>query len=165
MNVFNSAAENSIIFSTQWDFWLSSSFYQQYVKNIRPDIVVIDKELLRKTWYMNHIEKHYPDVYEKSRPEFEAYLTELKKFEKNPDRYTKPASETDRQDLMRIQSTFISLLNSLVDKNYNDRKFYTTYEVEQDKNERFGKDYARVPEGMLFYIQKKKDILIIPVRN
>lgn len=156
MNVFKSAAENSIIFSTQWDFWISSSFYQQYVKNIRPDIIVIDKELLRKSWYMKHLEKHYPDLYNKSRNEFEIYLNELLKFEKNPDRYTKPVTETDRQDLVKIQTAFLNLLNSIVDKNYGERNIYTTFEIEQEKNERFGKDYLRIPEGLLVKYSKEK---------
>jgi len=154
MNVFKSAQQNSIIFSTQWDFWVSSSIYQQYVKNIRPDLVIIDKELMRKSWYMHHLKIHYPDIYDKSKIEFEIYLTELLKFEKNPERYTSPKTETDRQDLSKIQSSFINLLNSIVDKNYNERKIYTTYEIEQDKNERFGKDYTRLPQGLLINYSK-----------
>lgn len=156
LDVFKSASENAIIFSTQWDFWISSSFYQQFVKNIRPDIVVIDKELLRKTWYMHHIELIYPEIYENSKTEFEVYLTELIKFEKNPDRYTKPVTDTDRQDLVRIQTTFINLLNSIVDKNYDTRGIYTTFEIEQEKAEKFGKDYNRVPEGLLIKLSKEK---------
>ena len=156
MNIFRSASENSIIFSSQWDFWISSSFYQQYVKNIRPDIAVIDKELMRKSWYMNHIQKQYPDIYNKSRTEFETYLNELLKFEKNPERYTKPVTESDRQDLSKIQNSFLNLLNSIVDKNYGERNIYTTFEIEQEKNERFGKDYVRVPEGLLIKYSKEK---------
>ena len=156
LNVFESASEGAVIFSTQWDFWISSSFYQQFVKNIRPDIVVIDKELLRKTWYMNHIEVVYPEIYKNSQIEFEAYTKELIKFEANPDRYTKPGSETDRQDLIRIQTTFLNLLNSLVDRNYDTRGIYTTFEIEQEKAEKFGRDYNRVPEGLLIKLTKEK---------
>lgn len=162
MNVFKSAPQNSIILSTQWDFWLSSSIYQQYVKNIRKDLVIIDKELLRKSWYMNHIKNHYPDVYEKSKNEFELYLTELLKFENNTNRYTNPKSETDRQDLMKIQTSFLNLLNSIPDKNYNDRNFFTTFEIEQEKNERFGKDYTRIPQGLLIKYSKSKTYEDIP---
>lgn len=159
MNIFKSAPENSIILSMQWDFWVSSSIYQQYVKKIRPDLAVIDKELMRKTWYMEHIKKHFPDIYEKSKAEFEAYTTELTKFEQNSTRYTKPANETDRQDLAKIQTAFMNLLNSIVDKNYGQRNFYTTYEIEQDKNERFGKDYVRIPEGLLLRYTKEMEFI------
>lgn len=156
MNVFNSAEPNSIIFSTQWDFWISSSMYQQFVKNIRPDLVVIDKELLRKSWYMHYLQQHYPEVYERSRPEFEAYLAELIKFEQNTARYTNPQSESDRKDLQKIQTAFSNLLNSIVEKNIDDRNFYTTFEIESDKNEKFGKDYMKIPVGVLIKYSKQK---------
>lgn len=157
MNVFKSAPENSIIFSSQWDFWVSSSIYQQYVKNIRKDLVIIDKELMRKSWYIRHIKNHFPDVYEKSKYEFEAYLNELLKFEKNSDRYTAPKTEADRQDLFKIQNTFLNLLNSILDKNSGERNFYVTHEIEQEKNERFGKDYNRIPQGLLIKYSREKD--------
>ncbi|MBL8007701.1 MAG: DUF2723 domain-containing protein [Ignavibacteria bacterium] len=157
LNVFKSAPQNSVIFSTQWDFWVSSSIYQQYVKNIRPDLVIIDKELLRKSWYIHHIKIHYPEIYEKSKSEFEAYKNELLKFEENNTRYTSPKSETDRQDLVKIQTSFVNLLNSILDKNYGERNFFTTFEIEQDKNEKFGKDYIRIPQGLLIRYDKNRD--------
>ena len=155
-NVFKSAEQNAIIMSTQWDFWISSSIYQQFVRNIRPDIAVIDKELLRKSWYFDYLKKHYPDICEKSKAEIDSYLSELLKFEKNTDRYTSPKTEADRQDLMKIQSSFTALLNSFVDKNYPERTFYTTLEIEQDKNEKFGKEYSRIPQGLLFRYTRDK---------
>jgi len=158
-NIFNSADQNSIIFSTQWDFWISSSLYYQLIKNVRPDIIVIDKELLRKSWYMHYLETHYPDFYNRSRAEFDAYLAELLKFEKNTDRYTQPKNETDRQDLQKIQNTFMNLQNSFVDKNIEDHSFYTTYEIEQATSEKFGKDYKRVPQGVLIRYSKDKEFV------
>lgn len=153
-NIFKSAAQNSIIVSTQWDFWVSASFYFQYVNNYRPDVAVIDKELMRKTWYIKHLNDHYPEIYSRSKQEFEAYKVELQKFEKFTDSYTSPKSESDRQNLIAIQTTFINLLNSIVSKNYGDHSFYTTLEVEDDKNERFAKEYTRIPEGLLFKFTK-----------
>lgn len=147
-NVFASAPQNSIIVSTQWDFWLSASIYFQYIENIRKDLVIIDKELLRKTWYITHIKQHYPEIYQNSKTEFDVYLTELVKFEKYPERYTKPVSESDRQDINRIQFAFKDLLTSLVEKNPN-RNFYTTFEVEAAKQELFATNYQKIPEGLL----------------
>jgi hypothetical protein len=147
-NVFNSAPQNSIIMSTQWDFWVSASIYFQYVEGIRKDLVIIDKELLRKSWYIPHIKEHYPEVYKNSQAEFEAYFIELQKFEKFTDRYTKPTTEGDRMNLVRIQSTFKDLMTSFVEKN-PERNFFTTFEVESSKEERFANSYLRIPEGML----------------
>ena len=140
--------------STQWDFWVSASFYFQYVYNYRPDVAVIDKELMRKSWYLKHLKDHYPDIYERSKKEFETYKAELLKFEKYTDNYTKPKTEADKQNLMAIQSAFLNLLNSIVAKNYDDHSFYTTFEIEEEKIEKFAKDYSRIPEGMLFKLTK-----------
>lgn len=156
-NVFKSARANSIIMSTQWDFWVSASFYYQYVFNYRPDVVVIDKELMRKSWYLKHLKDHYPVIYDRSKQEFEAYKVELLKFEKFTDNYTKPKNEADKQNLIAIQTTFMNLLTSIVTKNAGDHSFYTTTEVEDDKNERILKDYARIPEGMLYRYTPKME--------
>jgi len=157
MNVFNSARTNSIIMSTQWDFWVSASFYYQFVKGMRPDIIVIDKELLRKSWYLRHIRIHYAELYAKCRNEFELYETELLKFEKYTSNYTQPKTEGDKQNLMKIQTTFSNLLNSIISKNIDIYSFYTTSEVEQEKIEKFGKEYNRIPEGLLIRYTKDKD--------
>ncbi|HRE41572.1 MAG TPA: DUF2723 domain-containing protein [Ignavibacteria bacterium] len=154
MNVFASAEQNAIIMSTQWDFWVSASFYYQYIKNIRPDIIVIDKELLRRSWYLIHIKKHFPDVYNNCKFEFDTYAYELDKFEKFTNRYTNPSTEADRQDLMKIQKAFSDLLNAIPEKN-QDRPFYTTYEIEQGApQEKFGENFNRIPQGMLFRYSK-----------
>mgnify|MGYP002863695691 CR=1 FL=1 len=155
-NVFNSARQKSIIMSTQWDFWVSASFYVQFVHNFRPDVVVIDKELMRKSWYLKHLRDHYPELYNRSNQEFEAYSKELYKFEKFTDNYTKPKNEADKQNLILIQSAFMNLLNSIVTKN-PDYAFYTTSEIEEEKNEKMMKDYARIPEGLLFRYAPKME--------
>ena len=157
MNVLASAKQNSIIISSQWDFWLSSAWYFQFIKGMRPDVSIIDKELLRRSWYLRHIKIHYPELYERSQTEFETYNTELLKFENETPRYIKPQNELDKQDLVKINSAFINLLNSIVDKNYNDKSIYTTNEIEQSKQEIFSKEYLRIPEGVLLHYTKNKN--------
>ncbi len=155
-NIFNSAPQNSIIVSHQWDFWVSASLYFQYVENIRKDLTVIDKELLRKSWYVIYLHKHYPEMYSRSEAEFTVYYNELLNFEKNSDRYSNPKTEADKQDVMKIQKAFSDILTSIVVKN-PERNFYTTYEIEQEKQERFANDYGRIPEGLLFKYTKKTE--------
>lgn len=157
-NVFNSARPNSIIMSTQWDFWVSASWYYQTIKGVRPDVFVVDKELFRRGWYLRHIKVHYPDFYTRIKTEFDAYETELIKFEKFTDRYLQPKSESDRKELEKIQIAFFHFLNAIVDKN-QDKNFYTTYEIEDTKAaiEKFGKDYIRIPEGLLIKYSKSAE--------
>lgn len=153
-NVFKSAKPNALILSSQWDFFVAASFYFQNIKGERPDITIIDKELLRRSWYIRHIQIHFPEIYERSRAEFEAYYIELLKFEKETSRYTNPKTDFDRSESAKINSAFLSLLNSLIDKNYTDRPIYTTFEIENIQAEKFAKEYVRIPEGVILRVFK-----------
>ena len=62
--VLNSTEKNSIIFSYQWDYLVSPSYYIQFVENFRKDVCVIDKELLRRSWFYSQLKRNHPDVWE-----------------------------------------------------------------------------------------------------
>jgi hypothetical protein len=51
------------------------------VKKIRPDLVIIDRELLRRSWYYTYIQRHYPEIYNNSKAEIDRFLPDLDKFE------------------------------------------------------------------------------------
>ncbi len=144
MNVFKNAEPNSIIISSQWDFWVSASWYYHFVKNIRPDIVVIDKELLRRSWYFKFLENNYPEVYNNSKAEIERFLPELYKFEHN--------IPYDTKSIMKL---FEEMMTSFVKNNPN-RRSYITWEIEQNKNEPFAQDFVRIPDGLLFRMVQKE---------
>lgn len=148
MNVFKSAPENSIIFTS-----FTPSFYFQLVKGIRPDLTVINGELLVSNWYINHIKDVYTDVYEKSRKEFETYESHITELQNNKESYTNPKTEVERQKISNLQNSFDKLMRSIIDANIGERQFFTTYEIEQGdalafKND-FSKDYYRAPHGLL----------------
>lgn len=143
MNIFKNAEPNSIIISSQWDFWVSASWYYKYVKKIRPDIVVIDRELLRRSWYLLFIQRNYPEVYNNCKDDIERFLVELDKFEHNIP-----------YDQKVIQKAFEDMMTSFV-KNNPTRKVYTTWDIEQNQNEAFARDYQRIPDGMMFRLVSK----------
>ena len=147
MNIFANAEPNSIIISSQWDFWVSASWYFHFVKNIRPDIVVIDKELLRRSWYLKFLEKNYPEVYNNARAEVERFLPELYKFEHD--------IPYDQRSIMKL---FEEMMTAFVKNNPN-RRAYTTWEIEQNKNEPFAQDFARVPDGLMFRLVPKDKVV------
>lgn len=145
MNVFKNAEPNCIIISSQWDFWVSASWYYHFVKNIRPDITVIDKELLRRSWYYVFLEKNFPGVYKNSKAEIDRFLPELYKFEHD--------IPYDQRTIMKL---FEELMTSFV-KNNPERRCYTTWEIEQSKNEPFAQDFMRLPDGLMFRLVPKKN--------
>lgn len=153
MNVFKNAEPNSIVISSQWDFWVSASWYYQFVKKIRPDLVIIDKELLRRSWYFKYLENNYPEVFNNSRAEIERFLPELYKFEHD--------IPYDTRNIMRL---FEEMMTSFVKNNPN-RRSYITWEIEQNKNEPFAQDYLRLPDGLLFRLVPKNEFVNNTVKD
>ena len=78
--ILNSVPENSIIFSYQWDYFISASYYFQKVENFRKDVIVVDKELLRRSWYYHQLETNYPGLLKGVRPVVDQFLEALKPF-------------------------------------------------------------------------------------
>jgi len=173
-NIYKSVPENSLIITTQWNYIVSPSLYYRFVKNERPDLTVINKEQLSEEWYINFVKNHYPVLFDKSKTEFDLYLIELAKFESNNSTYTNPRTDADNEQILKFQNVFRNLMNSIVDKNYPDKNIFTTYEVEEDKQGAFAKEYLRIPHGLLFKISKEKEyvdfkdpefVFIVPAKN
>lgn len=138
-NMFDSIEPNGIIISYQWDYFVSASYYYQFVEKYRPDVAVIDKELLRRSWYFNQLQVKYPWLIEKSKNEIDAFLVELNKFEHNlPYTYE------------MIEGKFKDVLKSFIERNYNERTIYVTPEIETQYTEGF----QRVPSGLCFQLVK-----------
>lgn len=81
--ILNSVPENSLILSYQWDYWVSASYYFRLVENYRRDVTVIDKELLRRSWYYHQLETDYPGILDSMKTDVKGFLKALQPFERN----------------------------------------------------------------------------------
>lgn len=134
MNLLRNLPPNAVVISYQWDYFVAASYYYQHVKGIRPDVTVIDKELLRRSWYFLQLERMYPTVIERSHQEIRLFLTELDRFEKGLP-----------YDYAMIEGRYAQLLRSFIEKN-NDRAVFITPEIEPE----YTQGYFRIPEGLVF---------------
>lgn len=125
MNMLRNLPPNAIIFSTQWDFWVSGDFYYQLVEHVRPDVLVIDKAMLRdRPWYYAELEKRAPEVFRRVKPEEQAFLKLLWAFDKG--------DPLNQDALAPAYERFIS---TLVERNL-DRPIFVTQEM-LDENDDF----------------------------
>ncbi len=138
-NMFRSLEPNALVISYQWDYFVSASYYYQNIRRVRPDVTVIDKELLRRSWYLEQIRIDHPDIYEASRPEIEVFLAELWKFEHDVP-----------YDPAAIEAAYNGMINSFIDRSWPRRPVYLTIEIEQQ----FAPGYIRVPEGLAFRLYR-----------
>lgn len=143
--VTESAEQEAIIISAQWDFWVSAFWYKDKIEGKRQDITLIEKELLRRTWYVNSLEKWYPDIQKQCSTEIELYQEQLEKFESSLP-----------YDARLIQSRFVNMINAMIDQNYGKRPIYLTFDILQTDPD-IAKNYVKVPEGFLVRLSKTDD--------
>jgi hypothetical protein len=151
-NLFNSASENSIVITNY-----NPTYYFQYVKKIRPDIIFINRDYMYNKWYLNSIIETYPEVLKESRSQFEAYSIELDKLHKNKARYLSPKTQADNQDILNFQTALRNLLNSIIENNLKERNVYTTLEIDEVNDEKFAVPFIKTPNGVLLRLSKEKD--------
>jgi hypothetical protein len=136
-----SAPDSAIVMTTNWDIY-SPAFYLRHINHERPDLCMIDKELLRRTWYFQSLQQEYPWLVERSKPEIETYLRFLDQFEHGTLR-----------DVKGIQDAYISMINSFVTRN-PERRSFITFDDRTDNDARsILPARQRVARGLLYELR------------
>lgn len=142
MNTLASADSNATIITDWWDCY-APIFYLQHVEGVRPDVCIIDKELVRRSWYFKYLEKRYPWLVARSRAEKERFLEQLRRFEHN-----------QPYDPMAIQESYVALLRSFL-LNSPERPSYTTFPPMSNHDARqILAGFNLVPVGILFQLRE-----------
>lgn len=132
-SVLNTVPENSIIFSYQWDYFISASYYYQFVEDYRRDVTVIDKELLRRSWYYNQINNQHPEVLSGVKNEIDQFLIALKPFERD-----------EKFDPNRLENLYKLIMTNLIRTNIKERDYFIAPELVEQEMKR---GEFKLPEG------------------
>jgi len=132
--------KNSVIISAQWDFLCSGFLYKQIVEGYRPDIIMVEKELLRRTWYPSQLKRQYPFL-QKINPQLNTFLQELTLFE-----------QERSYSAEILQTRYEEVLNAIIDSSLAYRKpvYITTEVLQQESN--IAQQYAKIPQGLAFRV-------------
>jgi len=126
VNMLNNLPKDALILSQQWDFWLAGSFYLQAVENVRPDVLVIDPELLRCSWYIKQLQHSHPQFMAMVQPEIDRFMKPLSQFEAE-----EPYNPAE------IEAAYVGLLRAMIDKSMAHRPVLVTGEVRTDVSARW----------------------------
>ncbi|MEO0125779.1 MAG: DUF2723 domain-containing protein [candidate division WOR-3 bacterium] len=140
-NAFISAPDSSIILTNWWDFY-APSLYLQHIKGERKDLIIIDKELLRRSWYYDYLKKVYPELLKKSERELAEFLPYLHQFEYG-----------NLKDNLGIQEAFIRLIRSFLEKSPKRRHFFLFLPSFDHDLPFILKGKKVIPYGILFEIR------------
>lgn len=151
-SLISSTQKKSIILSYQWDFFISAFNYFQNVEGFRKDVIIIDKELLRRSWYFNQLERNHPELLSGVKNEVKMFLDALQPFER---------SETYNSQL--LESLYRQIMTKLVTTNIDKYNIYLAPEMvdnEMQKGEfTLPQDYYLVPDLFLFKVVKTKEYI------
>lgn len=146
-NMVNAMEKNAIVFSAQWDYFVAPFMYLQLIEGLRHDIVIVEKELLRRTWYPLQFKKWHPEIYSKSEREFKEFEKILESFESDL-----PYSPEE------IQMKFENVFESIIRHNINNRPIYLTMDVLQSESKFFDR-YIVKPQGFALRVQLKDSVI------
>jgi hypothetical protein len=137
-SILEAAEEGGIVISYQWDYFVSASYYLQLVEGVRPDVAVVDKELIRRSWYIGYLRQRYPMLLAGLDREVGEYLRELSKFESGAP-----------YDPRVIEFRYAALIAGIISRHEPGRAVYVTPEIEPE----YTPGYRRVPHGLAFRLR------------
>lgn len=143
--LMNSVSENAVIFSYQWDFFISASYYYQFVEDYRTDVRIVDKELLRRSWYYNQLNNYDPILLDGVKNEVDQFLIALQPFERG-----------ENFDAQKLESLYRTIMTKLISTNIERRDFYIAPELVEQEMKRgefsLPPGYSLVPDLFLFKV-------------
>ena len=145
--VLSTTEKNAVILTYQWYYLVSPAYYVQHILNFRPDVSVIDKELLRRSWYYNQMKTNFADVVTPIQNEVDAFLTELKPFEQE-----RPYNKEF------IEATYQAVMTGIVSTNVTKRPVYIGVEMVEGEMQRrefsLPPGYTVIPDLFCFRVVK-----------
>ena len=142
-----SCKKDALIISYQWDFLISPAYYIQKVEKFRPDVHIIDKELLRRSWYFNQLNRNDSVIISGVMPTINLFKEALVPFERE-----------GQFDPVLLEKLYQALLKGLIETNIDKREVYLGAELvmnEMQKGEfKLPEGYTLVPDIFFFKVVK-----------
>jgi tetratricopeptide (TPR) repeat protein len=149
-NLLSTIAPNSLLLTLDWQV-VSPMFYAQEIEQRRRDVKVVDINLLRRSWYFDYLSRAYPDLVERSRDKIEAFVKNLKEWERDPGAFASSSVLTQR-----ISAAFLEMIQSMVTNESRVAPVYMTNDLLTSDSVNGGltrwisQKYQLVPQGLVF---------------
>lgn len=125
----------TLLLTSEWQFY-SPWLYDHHVLGYRPDLRVVDVNLVRRSWYMDYLEQTIPGLMTATEQPKLAFLEQLARFE-----------EDQPYDPGTIQQSFIAFFNGLIAAAHAEgASVHITIPMETG----VGAGWTPVPQGLSF---------------
>jgi tetratricopeptide (TPR) repeat protein len=148
-NLLKAIAPNGLLLTLDWQV-VSPMFYAQEIEKLRPDVKVVDINLLRRSWYFDYLKHAYPGLIERSREKIDVFVGNLKEWERDPGAFARSPALTQR-----ISAAFLEMIQSMVTNESRVAPVYMTNDlissdsVNGELTRWLTQKYQLVPQGLV----------------
>jgi tetratricopeptide (TPR) repeat protein len=149
-NLLKAIAPNGLLLTLDWQV-VAPMFYAQEIEQLRPDVKVVDINLLRRSWYFDYLKHAYPGLIERSREKIDVFVENLKEWERDPGAFARSPALTQR-----ISTAFLEMIQSMVTNEGRVAPVYMTNDllssdsVNGELTRWLTQKYQLVPQGLVF---------------
>jgi tetratricopeptide (TPR) repeat protein len=149
-NLFSTIAPDGLLLTQDWQV-VSPMFYAQEVEQRRPDVKVVDLNLLRRSWYFDYLKHAHPGLISRSREKIDSYVELLKQWERDPEAFARSEELT-----RRISMAFLNMIQSIIRNEISVAPVYITNDVliasqtNGYATQWIPQTYQLVPQGLVF---------------
>ena len=153
-NLLSAIEPNGLLLTQDWQV-VSPMFYAQQIEQHRRDVKVVDLNLLRRSWYFDYLRRTYPDLIERSREKVEAFVEDLKAWERDPEAFKRTEALTEK-----INTSFLEMIQSIVTNESGVGPVYITRDLlfpdttNGAVTQWLRQSYQLVPQGLVFNLTR-----------
>lgn len=156
-NILNSMEQGGMLLTLDWQVY-SPMLYLLDIEKRRPDIIAIDVNQLRRSWYFDYLRQVYPDLIEKTRDKVDAFLEDLILWENDS-----AAFDRDLTRSQRINARFYDMILSFVSNHVGTAPVYATEDLiasaahrDAELTRSLTSAYQPVPRGLVFQLMRDR---------
>jgi tetratricopeptide (TPR) repeat protein len=150
-NIYSAIEPGGMLLTRDWQVY-SPSLYQREIEHRRQDVVAIDVNQLRRSWYFDYLARAYPTTIEQARDKVDAFLEDLTHWERDPDLYQRDAMLNQR-----ISARFYEMILAFVSNHIQTAPVYVTLDIAANRDgtdseltKALTKSYQLFPQGLIF---------------
>jgi tetratricopeptide (TPR) repeat protein len=150
-NIMSTVESRGMLLTVDWQVY-SPMLYTLEIEKRRPDMICIDLNQLRRSWYFDYLNKAYPELMEKTRDKVDAFLEDLRNWEHDAKIY-----DQDNSLNQRINTRYNEMILAFCQEQLHVAPVYITQELVvggdgnyRDLTKAFETAYQFVPQGLVF---------------
>jgi tetratricopeptide (TPR) repeat protein len=155
-NILNSIEPGGMLLTRDWQVY-SPMMYLNEIERSRTDVVAIDINQLRRSWYFDYLRKAYPDTIDGTTARVDSFLEDLRQWEQDPDLYQRDSSLNQR-----INTRFYDMIRAFVTDHLQSGPVYVTQDIvlnreasDAELTKWLSDSYQLIPQGLVFQVAEK----------